>query len=357
MVSLAPKEHPMMMMRKRQTVAVAGCPAGYTNCATFGCIQGTECPATCSERRDAASCAVSVNGIGCKWMYNTCVQDIQCSVDPTGTCSEGCRGCGEFQCIIQGLTCPTPCAVRPMSKCNTVPFYNGLACAWIGNTCVTWNAIRNSPVAATALQPTEGQLSTTTVTVEVLHTIDNDYPTDDLITDTPPSSATPTPSSSANDNDNILLSSESSSSEYEEEVSSSAEEESSSSEEPSEDTAESEISTDDTTALPEEEESSSSELPLYDEAASENSNSNNSHTGTTQTKKTNTITIVVIIIAAFCLIGLVSWAGLYMFTKNKSSNTYSSSARMYAKPGTADMAADKQRLPLFNYNYRHVDSK
>ncbi|KAJ1665415.1 hypothetical protein IW140_003384 [Coemansia sp. RSA 1813] len=296
---------------------VAGCPAGYTNCDMFGCIEGTACPDTCSKRQSADTCAVSVNGNGCKWTYNTCVQDIQCFVNSTGGCSSGCKGCGEFQCIIEGLTCPTPCSLRSQDKCNTAAFYNGLGCSWIGNECVTWNFVANAPLAGNVIQATEGQVLTSTVTVDIIDTVTPSYSsTAELSSSTTSSTATSTSTSTTSKSSSHRTKTKHSPSTSSEESSSSEKESSS------------EIPT--------------SSEPTPSEEPSESPSSDITHIEEKpKSKGLSVAVIVVIVIVALGLVGLISWIGLYRFTKNKSNSV---SPRVFAQPGI--MPANQ--LPMYS---------
>ncbi|KAI9506430.1 hypothetical protein GGI25_004905 [Coemansia spiralis] len=260
---------------------VSGCPAGYTNCDMFGCVQNSTCPDVCSQRT-SANCAFSMNGVGCKWMYNTCVQDIQCSVGASGECSEGCQGCGAFQCIVDGLQCPTPCTVRPQALCGTSMLYNGFGCAWIGNGCLTWDFINGAPVAYNEPEPSQGQLSTTTFTVTQTHTLTPTF--------TPKSSSTSSSTTSSTASTSISQHSTTSHS---------------------------------STSLSSSDESSTEEPPLSDEHSESSSKSTSSQSESnespdkTATKGTSVPVIIGIVILVIGLIGLISWGALYMLTKDK----------------------------------------
>ncbi|KAJ2747511.1 hypothetical protein GGI20_000500 [Coemansia sp. BCRC 34301] len=125
-----------------------GCDPGFTLCPTFGCVQGMQCPSACSARMSALACTGSVNGFGCKWVSDTCVEDRQCPVAADGTCPSGCQGCGVFQCINQGLQCPVKCPLLPQGGCGKAPTVNGLGCAWIAGQCTVWDAINGGVLGA-----------------------------------------------------------------------------------------------------------------------------------------------------------------------------------------------------------------
>ncbi|KAJ1801422.1 hypothetical protein LPJ59_000304 [Coemansia sp. RSA 2399] len=294
---------------------VAGCPAGFTNCDLFGCIEGTSCPETCDARQNVSTCPVNVNGNGCKWTYDTCVQDIQCSVNATGACSEGCRGCGEFLCIIEQLTCPTACSLRSKSQCNTAEFYNGLGCSWIGNECVTWNFITNAPLAGNIVQPTDGQVTTATVTVDIVDVVTISQSSTSTSTSSTTSTTTSTTTShSSMSRQSIYWASTT---------------HKSSSEEPT--------SSEPTSSEPSSSESSSSAKPSE-------SPSDDGLGGIDEKPKGMSVgVIVVIVLVVLGLIGLISWIALYRITKNKGGGV---SPRVYTQPGL--MPAND--LPMFN-NY------
>ncbi|ORX74106.1 hypothetical protein DL89DRAFT_289737 [Linderina pennispora] len=126
----------------------AGCEAGKTYCEQFGCLATSACPEVCTNRKDRTSCNFSVEGHGCRWESEACVVDVQCKVNPDGSCPQFCVGCGEFQCVNLGLSCPLPCAVRMESGCNTAMLYNGVSCKWQGGKCSPWNALEDKPLAA-----------------------------------------------------------------------------------------------------------------------------------------------------------------------------------------------------------------
>ncbi|KAJ1946084.1 hypothetical protein EC988_005616 [Linderina pennispora] len=126
----------------------AGCEAGKTYCEQFGCLATSACPEVCTNRKDRTSCNFSVEGHGCRWESEACVVDVQCKVNPDGSCPQFCVGCGEFQCVNLGLSCPLPCAVRMESECNTAMLYNGVSCKWQGGKCGPWNALEDKPLAA-----------------------------------------------------------------------------------------------------------------------------------------------------------------------------------------------------------------
>ncbi|KAJ2549242.1 hypothetical protein EV175_004519 [Coemansia sp. RSA 1933] len=294
---------------------VAGCPAGYTNCAQFGCIEGTSCPETCDTRQNSTTCPVSINGNGCKWTYDMCVQDIQCSVNATGACSEGCKGCGEFLCIIDKLTCPTPCALRSQSQCNTAEFYNGLGCAWIGNECLTWNFITNAPLANNIVQPTDGQLTTATVTVDIIDTVTLSHSSTSMPTSTSTTTSSTSTTTKSKTHVSIpkpttvfatvtLIESPSSTPTSSEPTHS----ESSSSAEPS-------------------------ESPIDDTLDTED-----------KPKKMSIGVIIAIVLIVLGLIGLISWIALYRITKDKGGQV---SPRSYAQAGLMP----SNQLPMFNNNY------
>ncbi|KAJ1647471.1 hypothetical protein LPJ64_001134 [Coemansia asiatica] len=117
------------------------CASGYTHCEYFGCIQGTQCPSPCSKRKTPNSCIFNINGKGCRWTSNTCIQDIQCPISSSGECPEGCQGCGPFQCIVNGLLCPTPCEKRTRDTCGSEMMVNGIGCVWNNEKCVLWDAV------------------------------------------------------------------------------------------------------------------------------------------------------------------------------------------------------------------------
>ncbi|KAJ2254992.1 hypothetical protein GGI13_001849 [Coemansia sp. RSA 455] len=138
------------------------CDTGYTNCPVFGCIQGTQCPAPCLQRTTSLACTGSVNGKGCKWVSNTCVEDRQCPISSTGSCGTGCQGCGVFQCINQGLQCPVKCERLGQSSCGKGATVNGIGCAWMSGVCVAWDVIRGGmvgPGATSAVEYMEPLLS------------------------------------------------------------------------------------------------------------------------------------------------------------------------------------------------------
>ncbi|KAI8325713.1 hypothetical protein GQ54DRAFT_295293 [Martensiomyces pterosporus] len=144
----------------RDTAAAGGCQPGFINCPVFGCIQGSACPQDCTSRKDISSCAVSINGKGCAWISETCVQNVQCPINAAGQCPDGCQGCGEFQCINIGLQCPRSCASRSVNECNTLALYNGVGCGWNGSKCIPWDPINNIPIPATHVTATQYVLTT-----------------------------------------------------------------------------------------------------------------------------------------------------------------------------------------------------
>ncbi|KAJ2509339.1 hypothetical protein IWW47_000037 [Coemansia sp. RSA 2052] len=124
------------------------CDSGSILCPVFGCVQGTQCPLACSARISALTCTGSINGHGCKWVSNTCVEDRQCQIAANGTCPTGCQGCGVFQCVNQGLQCPVMCPLLPQAGCGKAATVNGLGCAWVAGQCVVWDAINGGMLGA-----------------------------------------------------------------------------------------------------------------------------------------------------------------------------------------------------------------
>ncbi|KAJ2856087.1 hypothetical protein GGI22_003922, partial [Coemansia erecta] len=226
----------------------------------------------------------------------------------------GCKGCGEFLCIIDKLTCPTPCSLRSKSQCNTAEFYNGLGCSWIGNECVTWNFITNAPLAKNIVQPTDGQVTTATVTVDIVDIVTISHSP----TSTSTSSSTSTTTSSTTSHSSISRLSI---------VWPSTTHKSSS--EPT--------SAEPTSHEPTSSESSSSAEP------SESPSDDGLGGLDKKPKGMSAAVIVVIVLVVLGLTGLISWIALYRITKNKGGGV---SPRAYTHPDL--MPANN--LPMFN-NY------
>ncbi|KAJ2453685.1 hypothetical protein EV183_002089 [Coemansia sp. RSA 2336] len=272
--------------------AVGGCPAGYTNCEVFGCMEGSDCPQTCSDRGDASSCSFSVNGVGCKWSLDKCIQDLQCNVGTDGSCPDGCQGCGVFQCINLELKCPVPCKYREQDACNTDEMYNGIGCAWNNNRCITWDVINAMPLDGDMVAATEDLSPVPSTAVEEPESSSTSETTSTSSSEEP--SEEPSSSESSSEEPSSESSSEESSSESSSEESST--EESSSSEEPTEESSEA------SSEEPTEEDSSST-----DEAA-----------GTSDESSGPNLPVIIGIGAGvLLLIGLISWAVLWYCTKKK----------------------------------------
>ncbi|KAJ2485685.1 hypothetical protein IWW37_005868 [Coemansia sp. RSA 2050] len=63
-----------------------------------------------------------------------------------GSCPAGCQGCGVFQCITQGLQCPVKCERLGQGGCGKAAPVNGLGCAWVSGACVAWDIVRGGVV-------------------------------------------------------------------------------------------------------------------------------------------------------------------------------------------------------------------
>ncbi|KAJ1875564.1 hypothetical protein LPJ55_000557 [Coemansia sp. RSA 990] len=276
--------------------AVGGCPAGFTNCDVFGCIEGSDCPQTCADRGDSSSCSFSVNGVGCKWSLDKCVQDLQCSVGSDGSCPAGCQGCGAFQCINVELKCPVPCKYREQPACNTDEMYNGIGCAWNNNRCITWDVINAMPLGADMVAAAEDLSPVPSTAAEE--------------PEPEPSSASETASSSASEPSSE--SSEPSSSEPSSEESSS--ESSSESSTPESSTPESPSSEEPSSEEPAEE---SSEESSEEPADGESSSTDEAAGASDESSGPNLPVIIGIGAGVLLLIGLISWAVLWYCTKKK----------------------------------------
>ncbi|KAJ2851549.1 hypothetical protein IWW36_001033 [Coemansia brasiliensis] len=304
--------------------AVGGCPAGYTNCEVFGCMEGSDCPQTCSDRTDSSSCSFSVNGVGCKWSLDKCIQDLQCNVGADGSCPDGCQGCGVFQCINLELKCPVPCKYREQEACNTDEMYNGIGCAWNNNRCITWDVINAMPLDGDMIAATEDLSPVPSTAVEE-----------------PESSSSETSSSETS-------SSETSSSESSEEPSSSSSEESSSSSEESS----SEESSSEESSSEESSEESSSEEPTEEESSdAEESSSSDEAAGTSDKSSGPNLPVIIGIGAGvLILIGLISWGVLWYCTKKKKERQQMQ-ARM--QMGNAN---DEYMPPYVDYDAMYRES-
>ncbi|KAJ2908161.1 hypothetical protein GGI21_003162 [Coemansia aciculifera] len=273
------------------------CSPGFTYCPNFGCLQVTQCPVVCSVRMNEPSCTGSINGQGCKWVSNTCVQDIQCPVSANGECPTGCQGCGVFQCINQGLQCPVKCPLLPQAGCGKAPITNGLGCAWVGGQCVVWDAVNGavlgpgrlvanqyvtpvlSPSESSMLFPPSVVSSTTSSTTTTTSSYSSIYVTPTPTPIMPSSSSTSTSSTSTS---------------------------SSSSESPS----------------------STPEADAQDQAADGKGMSSSGKAA--------------IVILMLGIAGLISWGGLYYFTRDKVNFHHPSSSQNAAADGNA-----QKMLPVF----------
>ncbi|KAJ1983344.1 hypothetical protein H4R34_001330 [Dimargaris verticillata] len=127
------------------------CPQGQLLCDFFGCVPGSTCPDQCNAR-GAGECGFSINGKGCRWQGNSCIQDIQCGLPVDGKCSVGCIPCGNYGCAPAGMTCPTPCAgIADPNQCNGASPLNGRGCRWQDNSCVLFDETTNNFATASSV--------------------------------------------------------------------------------------------------------------------------------------------------------------------------------------------------------------
>ncbi|KAJ1977119.1 hypothetical protein H4R35_002425 [Dimargaris xerosporica] len=127
------------------------CPRGQLLCDFFGCVPGTTCPDQCNAR-GAGECGFSVNGKGCRWEANSCIQDISCGLPVDGECAAECIPCANFGCAPAGLTCPTPCeGIADPNQCNGARSLNSRGCRWQGNSCVLFDETTNNFATASSI--------------------------------------------------------------------------------------------------------------------------------------------------------------------------------------------------------------
>ncbi|KAJ2700858.1 hypothetical protein H4R19_005444 [Coemansia spiralis] len=284
--------------------AVGGCPAGFTNCDVFGCIQGDSCPQPCSKRGDRTSCAYSLNGVGCKWTANKCITDVQCNIAPDGSCPVGCQGCGTFQCISADLKCPVPCKYRQQGDCNTSQLYNGIGCAWNKNKCLSWDVINAMPLDAAEI-----------VAIQDLSPVPSGAVTDPKPQQSESESSKSKPPYSRSSESESSESSESSS--HAKPTHSESESSESHSESKSESKSESRS---ESHSASRSESRSESPLPTAHKpgnGADHLSSESSSEGEGTTTGGISTPMLIAIIVGVLIVIGLISWAGLRHFTKKK----------------------------------------
>ncbi|KAJ2346001.1 hypothetical protein IWW50_001961 [Coemansia erecta] len=302
------------------TRAVGGCPAGYSNCEVFGCIEGPEsnCPQPCASRSDATSCSFSTNGVGCRWSSNKCVQDIQCSVGMDGSCPDGCQGCGIFQCINLELECPVSCKYRDQSGCQTNELYNGIGCAWNNNRCITWDVINAMPLDAGQVAATEdlSPIPSSVLAAESEASAASEAAASEAAASEAAASEAAASEASASEAAASEAAAAAAASSSEEPTSSESSESSESSSESSESSETSESSEEPSTEEPE---SSSSDFEAAGLASDVESSSSSDDTAESNEKKSGLSMplIIGLAVGAILLIGAISWGVLCYCTKKK----------------------------------------
>ncbi|PIA15796.1 hypothetical protein COEREDRAFT_87546 [Coemansia reversa NRRL 1564] len=279
---------------------VAGCPAGYTNCENFGCIEGSDCPKTCSKR-DLKTCSFSVNGVGCKWETNVCVQDVQCPINNKGSCPKGCSGCGQFQCINAELKCPVPCKERERDDCRTSALYNGIGCVWNENECIAWDVINAMPLDKNQIKANEDLSPFANSNIS-----DSDSESSSTSTEEPSETSSEDPSSESSE-----TSSETSSEEPTDETTQDSSETDSKTNTSESDTNDAETEETDTEEPDTDEDPDTSD----DESSGEGAAAAEKNSGSSKVPMYIGIAAGVLV-----LIGLISWGALYYFSKKKKKN-------------------------------------